>query len=383
NHYQRLNIEKKKSKQMASPWLIIFSLSLLCLNGRYQFQELEFECVDIYKQPSLQHPRLKNHRIQMRPSDEVLAMLSKDASSENLSNDEAVAEFDVPKEGCPVGQVPIHKPRKFNSTDKSFHANGYGTIGQHAALIQKTDATPWRGASAWVGVYQPKVTKDQFSMTLIWLSSEYNGERNTIQIGWGVVPQLYGDHRTRLTTYWSPDNDDHGCYNTDCKGFVQIDSRHFPGSPFVNISKVGGRQYNAFFSVKQDPKTQNWLLTSGKHYIGYWPGELLPYLGDGAEKVRYGGFTSAESENLQPEDIVSPPMGNGNKPLEEEVDLKHTCYMHFVKHVTRDYQNVDIDSNKVAEDADAGKCYDVSYLENFGSHRQTFTFGGPGGFCDD
>ncbi|ESQ44625.1 hypothetical protein EUTSA_v10003320mg, partial [Eutrema salsugineum] len=344
-------------------------------------QEPEFECVDIYKQPSLQHPRLINHHIQMRPSDEVLAMLSMD-SSKNLSNDKAVAEFDMPEEGCPEGQVPIHKPRNSNYSKKRFHLNGYGTIGQHAALIHKTEGNSWRGASAWISVYQPKVTKDQLSMALIWINSEYDGIRNTIQLGWGVIPQLYGDYRTRLTTYWSPDNDDEGCYNMLCSGFVQIDSTLFLGTPFTNISEVGGKQYNAFFSVNQDPKTGNWILTSGRIYIGYWPGELLPFMDDGAEEVRYGGFTNAESENLQPFDIVSPPMGNGNKPQEEEVDLKYNCYMHHVQYVTQDYKNVEIDSNKVAEDADAGKCYDVIYLDNFGSMRQTFIFGGPGGFCD-
>lgn len=67
----------------------------------------------------------------MKPSNEVLAMLSGDASSENLSNDEAVASFDIPEEGCPQGQVPILKPRNLNHTEKRFYPNGYGTVGQH------------------------------------------------------------------------------------------------------------------------------------------------------------------------------------------------------------------------------------------------------------
>lgn len=123
-------------------------------------------------------------------------------------------------------------------------------------------------------------------------------------------------------------------------------------------------------------------MNIGKIYIGYWPEELLPYFDDGAKAVIYGGFTNTPSENVQPFDMVSPPMGNGNKPVEDEVDLKHTCYMHSVKYVTPDYQSVDIDSNKVAEDADAGICYDAIYQDKFGDYGQTFTFGGPGGLCD-
>lgn len=51
--------------------------------------------------------------------------------------DEAVAEFDISKEGCPGGQVPIHKPRKSSYTEKRFHPNGYGTIGQHVTYLKK------------------------------------------------------------------------------------------------------------------------------------------------------------------------------------------------------------------------------------------------------
>ncbi|KFK36746.1 hypothetical protein AALP_AA4G164500 [Arabis alpina] len=276
---------------MASPLVLIFSLSLLCLHGKYLSitpQEPEFECVEIYKQPSLQHLRLKNHQIQMRPSDEVLTMLSTDASSENLSNDFLAAEFDVPEEGCPKGQVPLHKPRNSSYTEKHFHSNYYDNFGEHAALIKKIEGIPWwRGASAWVGIYQPKVTKDQLSMVMLWLENQYNSHLNTIKFGWAVHPELYGDHRTRLTAYWSIKDSDDGCYNTICKGFVQVHSRVFLGATFRHTSVVGGDQYNVRLAINQDPKTQNWLLTTGKDFLGYWPNELLPYLIDGAKEVRW------------------------------------------------------------------------------------------------
>ncbi|VVB11824.1 unnamed protein product [Arabis nemorensis] len=294
---------------MTSPLVLIFSLSLLCLHGKYLSitpQEPEFECVDIYNQPSLQDPRLRNHQIQPN-----LMYQEKDVLMDN-----------------------------------------YGTIGEHAAFIYKTEPVPWRGASAWVSVYQPKVTKDQASLVLLWLENGHNRQLNTIQFG------------------LAPENHDVGCYNVLCKGFVQIHSRIFLGSPFKNISVVGGQQYNTRLAIYQ-------------FYLGYWPGQLLPYLTEGARNVRYGGFTVARNDNLEAYDIVSPPMGNENKPLDDEVNLKHTCYMHFVKHVTQDYRSVDIDSNKIGENADYVKCYDLNYLHYWGSrHRQTFTFGGPGGLCD-
>ncbi|XP_023641597.1 uncharacterized protein LOC17875816 [Capsella rubella] len=338
----------------------------------------------MYKQPSLQHPLLKNHKIQVRPSNEVLAMISKDASlEEELSNNEAVAEFDIPGEGCPQGQVPIHKPRNlFNNTEKHFYSN-YGTLGEHAAIVRKHDPSPSRGASAWVSIYEPKVTKDQFSMTIIELHTNYGdeGERTSAQIGWAVNPPLYGDHRSRLTAYWTPDAMDNGCYNVQCKGFVQVDRKLYLGASFQRTSVVGGKQYKGFFALHQDRKTNNLLVSYMKTYIGYWPGEILPYLENGAKEVVYGGFTYTPSENMHPWDVVSPPMGNGRKPLDEEVGLSHTCYMHSVRHVTQDYISVDIDTVKFVEDADVGRCYDV-IIQDPGKYGQMFTFGGPGGYCE-
>ena len=53
--------------------------------------------------------------------------------------------------------------------------------------MKKIDATPWRGASAWISIYQPKLTnKEQFSMAFIWLNTEYEGERTSAHFGWAV-----------------------------------------------------------------------------------------------------------------------------------------------------------------------------------------------------
>ncbi|KAL0737240.1 hypothetical protein Bca4012_013450 [Brassica carinata] len=74
---------------MASLWFKLFSLGLICLSCIAQptrSQETEFECVSIYKQPALQHPLMKNHQIQTRPSGELLSMLS-------TANDDTVTKI--------------------------------------------------------------------------------------------------------------------------------------------------------------------------------------------------------------------------------------------------------------------------------------------------
>ena len=84
---------------------------------------------------------------------------------------------------------------------------------------------------------------------------------------------LYGDSRTRITTYWTVrtksfsflpvvfvstfmnisllsltcfqvDNfGKTGCFNSVCPGFVQVHPRLHPGSPFANISVFQGQQF--------------------------------------------------------------------------------------------------------------------------------------------
>ncbi|KAL5995286.1 hypothetical protein ACLOJK_025344 [Asimina triloba] len=67
------------------------------------------DCVDIYKQPAFDHPALKNHTIQMRPSDDIEEMTraSKPSSSLGLSTQPR------PMKGrCPQGTIPILRTRK-------------------------------------------------------------------------------------------------------------------------------------------------------------------------------------------------------------------------------------------------------------------------------
>ncbi|XP_057444351.1 uncharacterized protein LOC130736549 [Lotus japonicus] len=56
----------------------------------------DFDCVEIYKQPTLQHPLLKNHKIQLFPTFMRTTMHNR---SSYLGN------------GCRPGKVPIFKTR--------------------------------------------------------------------------------------------------------------------------------------------------------------------------------------------------------------------------------------------------------------------------------
>ncbi|EEE57970.1 hypothetical protein OsJ_08710 [Oryza sativa Japonica Group] len=60
-----------------------------------------YDCVDIYKQPAMNHPLLKNHIIQMEPSSYPLDLDIQSILSSNIS------ESNFPDIKCPTGTIPI------------------------------------------------------------------------------------------------------------------------------------------------------------------------------------------------------------------------------------------------------------------------------------
>ncbi|KAI3849949.1 hypothetical protein MKW98_026863, partial [Papaver atlanticum] len=70
------------------------------------------DCIDIYKQPSFDHPLLKNHKIQMKPSYSIRKEnIRKIDSSATKASLEQINELG--KEiMCPVGTVPIRRTTK-------------------------------------------------------------------------------------------------------------------------------------------------------------------------------------------------------------------------------------------------------------------------------
>ncbi|KAF9612164.1 hypothetical protein IFM89_038352, partial [Coptis chinensis] len=120
------------------------------------------DCVRRHKQPALDHPLLRKHRIQ-KPT-------------------------------------RLHLDRHVDAPDV-----GSGDGHEHAFAYTGTSQEIY-GAKATINVWDPKVeVVNEFSLSQIWiLCGSYNDSGlNTIEAGWQVCPQLYGDSRPRLFTYWT------------------------------------------------------------------------------------------------------------------------------------------------------------------------------------
>ncbi|KAG7547117.1 Neprosin activation peptide [Arabidopsis suecica] len=75
---------------MASYWLLYLFIYLFSYHIAQTVQkDIEYECVDIYKQPAFQHPLMKDHQIQMRPSVEFQAMVSTEPETSDLFTGES------------------------------------------------------------------------------------------------------------------------------------------------------------------------------------------------------------------------------------------------------------------------------------------------------
>jgi hypothetical protein len=348
------------------------------------------DCVHISHQPAFDHPILQNHTIQMRPS--VLPDGLFTTSKTSRSNGPAKPQLWHQNGGCPAETIPI---RRTNKQD-ILRASNIKRFGQkkplsarpprpksadpdllnesgHQHAITYVEGDKYYGARATINVWDPKIQlSNEFSLSQLWiLAGSFDGDLNSIEAGWQVSPDLYGDNNTRLFTYWTSDAyQATGCYNLLCSGFIQINSDIAMGASISPVSNYAGSQYDISILVWKDPKEGNWWMRFGdEKVLGYWPAPLFSYLADSASMIEWGG----EVVNSEPDgEHTSTQMGSGHFPNE---GFGKSSYF-------RNIQIVDGSNNLRAPKGlgtftEQSNCYDVQkgYNSAWGNY---FYYGGPG-----
>ncbi|KAF3449507.1 hypothetical protein FNV43_RR10235 [Rhamnella rubrinervis] len=293
-------------------------------------EDNDFDCVDIYKQPALSHPLLKNHKIQIKD------------------------QVNVESEGCPSGKVPIQRTRSDRQFGHQF-SKDFPDQHLHFATIDTMKNTTYHGATAGICIYEPRVQSNQYSMAQIWVQSGPIAELNSIQAGWAA-----------------DEFKNTGCYNAQCPGYVQVHPHLRPGGLFEHTSVPGGTQYGFEVRIIQEQSSGNWWLITNAIRIGYWPKELFNHLGNGASVVRYGGTTSS------PQGRSSPPMGNGKLPSGKSPFT--AGFFQQVKLMDSNYKMIDLAASDIRGNIDAPRtCYDLFFFQIIASRGYVFGYGGPGG----
>lgn len=333
------------------------------------------DCVQSHKQVAFDHPQLKGQK-PLDPPERPRGYSSRIINSENFqlwsSNGEA----------CPEGTIPIRRItendfirastiEKFGKKIQQIRRDSSSAGHEHA--VGYVTGEQYYGAKASINVWAPKIENaDEFSLSQIWvISGSFGDDLNTIEAGWQVSPELYGDSYPRFFTYWTSDAyQATGCYNLLCSGFVQTNNKIAIGAAISPTSSFDGGQFDISLLIWKDPKQGNWWLEFGSGVlVGYWPAFLFTHLRDHADMVQFGG----EIVNNSPTGShTKTQMGSGQFSGE---GFGKACYFRDLQVVDWDNSLVPLSNLQVL--ADHPNCYDIQGGINsvWGNY---FYFGGPG-----
>ncbi|XP_048331048.2 protein neprosin-like [Ziziphus jujuba] len=342
-----------------------------------------YDCVDIYEQPALDNPLLEHHKIQTSPSFGTKSTVSSiPTPNKTLSHSLKIGA--TLRDACPRGTVPIRRTSKEEllraktSFTQQFQPS-YSTkdVGPPKSAIffagisaASRNATTYYGAGGYVSVYNPNVSLGQFSASVISIEGGPVEQFSTIRVGWMVNINQFGDAQTRLYTIWGQAVNGvmHGCYNTYCSGFVQLNPQIALGMVLEPISIIRGPQYYVKLEVQLDKSSGNWWLLYGETDtpVGYWSSSLFTSINSGADVLRWGGMAYSSTPEL-------PTMGNGL------TDDFFGCHFRRValKYEAGSSLNGTLDAPLAVAQTGCYKIGDNSYKGDFWGY--SFWFGGNGG----
>ncbi|XP_050289731.1 uncharacterized protein LOC126727867 [Quercus robur] len=331
------------------------------------------DCVDIYQQPAFDHPLLKNHTIQMKPSSIPGGVKMNSSQAELIQ--------DWHKNGqCPKGTIPIRREQQ----DEHPHGRGVKWIPRRTQLNQSInndnhnefatvdiEGGTFYGGRAILNVWNPVVySNGDFSLAQIWVTAGPDKEVNTVEAGWKVD---YPDRKTRLFIFWTGDGyKSKGCYNLECPGFVQINHKFALGSPIKPVSRYSAQQFEIGITIYK--RKRNWWLHVQDQILGYWPGSIFHYLASTATRIVWGG----EVYNTNPNGHhTRTQMGSGHFGNEGYGKASYFRNIEYMDNYSGKFIYVQVRSLHAY--ATRPFCYNVEVANNtvggFGTH---FYFGGPG-----
>ncbi|KAK1297109.1 hypothetical protein QJS10_CPB15g01424 [Acorus calamus] len=310
-----------------------------------------FDCIDVNMQPSLHHPLLVNHTIQMTPS---AGMVDKTPSPHSYSQ----IGFDVVQ--CPPNTVPIHRIKKKDPMNTKHHLPGINSIYNQSREEANTNVAGYTmGSEVYSGL--------SASLNVYGISNISNHQRS------GGLVEIYfnwPDYILWVNAGW--ESIDEGCKNLECPGFV-LTNRELPlGAVIRQLSEYDGPQYYFNLNIMKDPSLEQWWLSVDDKQVGYWPSEIFhtvtPMVAFG---MSWGGVVRS------PPNEYAPTMGSGHFPTEGE---NKACFFSNLVYydALRRPNNVMKTSVSPREGSPANyKVGPMLYIDD--GMKSMFYFGGPGG----
>nr|POF03709.1 hypothetical protein CFP56_06629 [Quercus suber] len=259
---------------------------------------------------------------------------------------------------CPEGTIPIRRTKENDLLRAYYGRKKLSTINDDTdtsiheySQISVDDERYW-GMSAEINVWNPQtMAHDEFSLAQSWVAGLDDNRRAVDTIEAGIMSDGYAST---------------GCYNLDCPGFVQVDSRIAMGARVNPYSVYGGEQHSMNFHIWKDDLGGGhwWLYLSHTYLLGYWPASLFSILAISANSVTWGGEVANEQRGGE---HTTTQMGSGHFAQEGAGRASFFQNLRIMDplHVFRVPSNVHR-FNTVPN------CYNLLHRDDF------FYFGGPG-----
>ncbi|KAK8568583.1 hypothetical protein V6N12_007131 [Hibiscus sabdariffa] len=364
-------------------------------NGKVNFEAL----VDA-KLKQLNKPAVKT--IQMKPS---FDFKEETPSTKSMLSKLVVSQTWQRSGSCPEGTVPIRRIRREDLL-RADSIDGFGrkpreivskssttnqkdgrfpfinstkpvvpTVTNESAALIVTLGSNFIGAKGDINVWNPRLESPQeFTTAQIWVKSSPAQVFESLESGWAVFPNLYGDSRTRFFARWSANSSIYsGCFDHNCDGFVQTNPQIALGAAIKPMSRQLGPQYHITIGIYKDPTTNNWWLKFGRNTaVGYWPGTLFSSLKFSSTLVEWGGRVySSDVKKQHPH--TQAQMGSGQFA---SASYGKACFIQNIAIV--DFSMALKYPDWVAAGADEMNCYSAYNDKKSKGASPIFYFGGPG-----
>lgn len=344
------------------------------------------DCVDVLSQPALHRSGMEKHVVQFAPRNLPRKPSKAKAEVADLT---PKLLYQLTGETCPEKTAPMPRLtlktltrfrtlddffKKMSSFEKPFGGNGGDdTPPPHEWAHAARNVANW-GAEASFNLWSPYVERhDEFSLSQMWVTRGSGASLDTVEAGWQVYEDLYGDNRAHLFIYFTPDNyGSGGCYNLSCDGFVQVSNTIYPGAGFTVYSQTNGAQYSIRLLWYKDGTNGHWWFRYGDTWVGYYPRELFDANGlrNQADTIDFGGEIVNRNSNGR---HTRTDMGSGAFPAG---GFGVAAYTRTIRYV--DTSNTYQQATNLNRAANFSAWYDITLFSSTGSWGQYFYFGGPG-----
>ncbi len=365
-------------------------------------------CIDIYRQSSIPASGLAGTRVTLEPivqpanppSSSASAQLEKPVLPGSQWLDGSQDESGNLRQ-CPGNSFPKLLPRfealcRYKTLDHYFEKNpfdkttvkGKQAVNSVPDLLGVTYTHEYAyaikslnniGQGADFSIWNPYTENaGEFSLSQLWCTRGSGTGLQTVELGWQNYKQKYGDYQSRLFIYYtvngySATGDNKGCYNLDCKGFVQTNKDIILGGRIKPVSTVGGAQYVATLEAYRDPKTGHWWIRyGGSTWVGYYPTKLFSTAG----LKKYSAVVEMGGEILDDKigGHTATDMGSGRFAEAGWKKAAFTKKIHYWN-PSNSYVNV----TGLSPQATNTSYYDILLYKATDANWKTyFYFGGPG-----